>query len=224
MKKSFHLVLCAVAFSALPLAAQDWSISAGSGPFVFGDFMERSLALGPPEGPGAVRSTVTLTAGTRAGLIADIERSFADRWAVRLEGTFTRAPLTLGDSDDGFELEAGDLDVMTFALPLVFRINPEGTFRFYLKGGPANAIYEVERSPNAARPIFDGTRNRWGVTAGAGVGWHFSEQFVIEGQISDVVTSSPFERGDFAGGEDDESLDIPRPHNIHTSVGVRWRF
>jgi opacity protein-like surface antigen len=222
MKKSL-LYLLPLLISALPLAAQEWSVSAGSGAFVFGDFMERTLAIAPPENPGSDRQTLTLTAATRAGLLVDLERNLGDRWALRLEGTFTRAPLSLGDSDDGFELDAGRMNVTTVALPIVYRINRGGAFRFFLKGGPAHAMYRLERDGSTSRPIFDETRSRWGLVGGAGVEWHLSDRFALEGQISDTVTSSPFEREDFVGA-DDPRLDIPRPHNVHTSVGVRWRF
>ena len=210
---------------AIPLHAQNWSIGAGTGAFVFGDFVERTVrpvAGGEAAGP----TTQTLSAGTRPGLSVDIERSFSDRWAVRLEGTFTRAPLAikeLGDGDADFELEAGDIDIATFSLPIVFRINRGGALRFHLFGGPAYAIYRPIGRENAEQSItvFEGTRARWGAAAGAGIGWQWSERFAIEGAISDVVTSSPFQREDFP---DVPGFHIPRPHNVHTTVGIRYRF
>jgi hypothetical protein len=53
------------------------------------------------------------------------------------------------------------------------------------------------------------------------VAWWVSDRFAVEGNISDIVTSSPFDREDFP---DVPGFDIPRPHNVHTTVGVRWRF
>ena len=207
-----------------PLAAQNWSVGVGSGPFVFGDFLERSVRIGNGEGdPAAV--TLVLSASTRAGLAVDLERSFSDRWAVRLEGTFTNAPLRLeqeGVGGDGSDLDGGDLDVATFMLPVVFRINPRGALRFHVHAGPALAFYRGNAPDIAgAEPVFEGTQEQWGIAYGGGAAWWLSERLAIEGNLTDIVTSSPFDREDFANAT---RVDIPRPHNVHTTVGVRWLF
>jgi Outer membrane protein beta-barrel domain len=221
MKKK--LAALALAFATtLPLSAQNWSVGVGSGPFVFGDFLERRVRIGTGDGPSG-EQTLVLSAGTRAGLVADLERRINDRWAVRLEGTFTKAPLRLhqaGASGDGTEISAGDLDVATFVLPIVFRINPKGTFRFHVMGGPAYAIYRAE-GPDGGAAAFQETQGRFGVAFGGGVGWWLSERFAVEGNIADITTSSPFDEDDFPAAA---RVDVPRPHNVHTSVGIRYRF
>ncbi|MEA2462965.1 MAG: outer membrane protein beta-barrel domain [Acidobacteriota bacterium] len=222
MKKlTFAALLLA---SALPLAAQNWSFGASAGPFVFGDFYERRLRPGTEQGP-AGQQTLTLSAATRAGLALDLERSLGDRWAIRAEGTLTRAPLTIrqkGDSD-GVELDAGEMDVSTFMLPVVFRLNPRGTFRFHALAGPALAVYRLEGRDNAsgAEPAFEGTQLEWGFAFGGGVAWWVSDRFAIEGNLTDTITTSPFDEESFPSAG---SLEISRPHNVHTTIGVRWRF
>jgi hypothetical protein len=57
--------------------------------------------------------------------------------------------------------------------------------------------------------------------AGAGLAWWTSDRFAIEANISDIVTSSPFSRDDFP---DVPGFHIPRPHNVHTTVGGRWKW
>lgn len=224
MKKFLTIAPLLLAFT-LPLTAQDWSFGAATGPFVFGDFVERTLRPGTGEGPTGTQTTV-LTAGTRVGLAFDVERRFSDRWAMRVEGTFTRAPLAVevqGGGDDGVEIDAGELDVSTWMVPLVFRINPRGTFRFHLLGGPAVAIYRAHAVDNVdgAEPVFEGTQAEYGVAFGGGVGWWFSDRFAVEGNITDTITGSPFKREQFP---DVPGIDIPRPHNVHTTVGLRWTF
>src|SRR3954465_7838678 len=114
-----HAALLAV---SLPLAAQDWSLGVGTGPFIFGDFVERRLRPVNTEGPD-IPITLTLSAATRPGVTVDLERSFADRWGARGGRTTTHAPLSIkqGNGSD-FQFDSGTLDVATFALPLVFRI------------------------------------------------------------------------------------------------------
>jgi opacity protein-like surface antigen len=224
MKKIWTTAAFALLF-AVPAQAQQWSFGASTGPFVFGDFVERRLRAtsGGPSGS----QTLVLSAATRPGLSLDVERRLADRWAMRLEGTFTRSPLTTDQrgvgSDDGVELNAGKLDVSTWMLPLVFRINPRGTFRFHILGGPALAVYRAEARENVqgAEPAFEGTQLEWGLAAGGGVAWWVSDRFAIEGNLTDVVTTSPIDRDQFP---DVPGIDIPRPHNVHTTVGVRWKF
>ena len=222
MKKK--LTIAALLLATAPLSAQNWSIGAGSGAFAFGDFVERTVR-GPvnPDQPSQT-TTLTLTAAVRAGLAVDLERNFSDRWGIRLEGAFTRSPLSIEDSDDDeFTIEAGDLDVTTFMVPIVFRINPRGSLRFHLLGGPAYAIYRLEGAQNADADIqvFEGSRSEWGAAAGAGAAWYLSDRFALEAEITDIITASPFHREDFS---DTPSLKIPKPHNVHTNVGVRYRF
>lgn len=222
MKKKLTIAAALLAIT-LPAAAQDWSIGVHSGPFVFGDFVERRLRPSTGQGPTGT-STLTLSAATRAGLTIDLERDLAERWAVRVEGTFTRAPLAVKDQsdDDEFALDAGEVDVATFTLPVIFRINPRGAFRAHVMGGPAYAIYRITGRPNASGiTVLDMTRGEFGLMAGGGIAWWTSDRFAVEGNFSDVVTTSPFERGDFP---DTPGWSIPKPHNVHTTVGVRWRF
>ncbi len=220
MKKT--LTAAALFALALPLTAQNWSIGIHSGPFVFGDFVERKLR----PSVGDVQSgtvTMTLSAATRAGLAVDLQRDFGTRWGLRLEGAFTRAPLMIKEEgQDALTLDAGELDVTTVMLPIVFRINPNGTFRFHVMGGPAYAMYRFEpETASGAIPVGSHTKNEWGAAFGGGVGWWFSEHFAVEGTITDIVTTSPFDRSDFP---DVPGYTIPKPHNVHTTVGVRWKF
>ncbi|HEX8254701.1 MAG TPA: hypothetical protein VF846_16275 [Thermoanaerobaculia bacterium] len=223
MKKTFAAAVFLLA-SALPLAAQQWSFGASTGPFVFGDFLERKVLLGTPGGPPTTQ-TITVSAETSPGLALDLERSFSDRWAVRAEGTFTRANMSVRvqGNGDGVDIDAGDMDVSTFMLPLVFRINPRGTFRFHLLGGPAVAAYRLRAQENSdgVEPAFEGTQLEYGVAFGGGVGWWFSDRFAIEANVTDTITTSPLDEEDF---DDTPGIEIPRPHNAHGTLGVRWRF
>jgi opacity protein-like surface antigen len=222
MKKSL-LLSAILAAIALPSHAQDWSLGVHTGPFVFGDFVERRVRLvGGDESTPATK--VTLSAKTRPGLSVDLQKTFADHWGVRAEGTFTRAPLAIKQSDSsGVALDAGHLNVTTLAVPLVFRINPHGTFRFHLMGGPAYAMYHASGRSNTSGSVavFEGTRSEWGILVGGGVSWNFSDHFAVEGNLSDVATASPFHEKDFP---DVPGFSIPRPHNVHTTVGLRWAF
>lgn len=223
MKKKLTTIAFLLA-ATLPAAAQQWSFGAGAGPFIYGNFVERTLRPGNETGPSG-EQTLILTAATRPGLSVDFERTFTERWAVRFEGTFTRAPLSVethGGDEDGTEIDAGEVDIATFMAPLLFRINPRGTFRFHLHGGPAYALYRLRARENAsgARPPFDGTEGEWGLAFGGGMAWWFSDRFAIEGNLTDIVTTSPFEEAN----EGIPGTDVPYPHNVHTSVGIRWKF
>lgn len=206
----------------LSLSADDWSIGVHSGPFVFGDFVERKVrpsvggVLGDPV-------TMTLSAATRAGLAVDVQRDFSKRWGLRLEGTFTRAPLSVKEEgDEAISLDAGEVDVTTFMLPVVFRINPRGAVRFHIMGGPAHATYRFERQASSGGiSVISRTRNEWGAAFGGGVAWWISDRFAIEGTLTDIVTTSPFDRSDFP---DIPGYTIPKPHNVHTTAGIRWKF
>ncbi|MEO8382851.1 MAG: outer membrane beta-barrel protein [Acidobacteriota bacterium] len=222
MMKTWTLAAALFAI-ALPLSAQNWSIGVGSGAFIFDDFVERRMRAAAGGEPSD-STTLVLTAKTRAGFSADLQRELSPRWAFRLEGTFTSAPLAVGEqgSDDSVAIQAGDMDVTTFTVPLVFRINPRGALRFHLMAGPAYAIYRIQGTANLSGIVpIDETRSRVGVIAGAGAAWWLSDRFALEANASDIATASPFEREDFP---DVPGFKIPRPHNVHTTLGARWRF
>ena len=206
--------------SALPVTAQDWSLGVSSGPFVFGDFFERTVRVGDENPAG--EQTIVLSADTRAGLAVDLERSLGERWAIRAEGTFTRSPMTItqkGNTGE-FELDAGDLDVTTIAVPIIFRLNPNGSFRFYLLGGPAVAIYKLD-APSTTQLGFNDTQNESGVAFGGGVAWWLSNRFALEAKITDTITTSPLDENDF---DDAPGAEVKKPHNGHGTLGLRWRF
>jgi Outer membrane protein beta-barrel domain len=218
------VLLAVLALAATPLAAQNWSLGAGVGPFVFGDFVRRTLLTGNEGGSG--QQTTRLSAATRPGVAVDIERSLSNYFAIRLEGTFTRAPFAVkGSSSNGVSLDAGKINVGTFMTPIVFRLNPHGTFQFHVMGGPAYAVYNIARRTNATGTLspFTGTRSRWGAAAGGGVSWNWSSRFALEGQIADITTTSPFKRTDFPSSGFSRTQ-IPRTRNVHTTLGVRVRF
>ena len=207
---------------ALPAAAQDWSASVATGPFVFGRFAERTLSIGTENGSVVTKSR--LSASTRAGAAADIERDFGRWLGVRLEAAWTSAPLSLkSNSGSAVALEAGRVNITTAMLPLVVHLN-RGSFRFQVLGGPAYAIYDVKRRTAAGNsvPLFSGTRGRLGAAAGVGASWWWSPRFGVEWQATDIVTGSPFQASDIAANR--RGVHIPRPQNGHTTVGVRWRF
>ena len=52
--------------------------------------------------------------------------------------------------------------------------------------------------------------------------WWWSRRFGVEGEVSDLVTSSPFRREDL--GTSGKGVSILRPQNVHTTVGIRYRF
>ena len=222
MKKRLLSCLPLLLLTALPAAAQEnWSIGVGTGPFIFGDFVKRTLLIGNT-GPSG-RQTATLSAATRAGVSVDVQKMFSDHFGFRAEGTFTRAPLAVKSGDEnGVDIPAGKLNVTTFTLPIVWQLNRNGAFRFHLMGGPAYAMYDTSGRTNASGiPVFEGHRNRFGAVAGGGVAWHLSERFAVEANIEDIVTSSPFERSDFPNTP---GFSIERPNNIHTTIGIRWGF
>ena len=223
MKKILLVLASMVPFMTLPVTAQEWSIGGATGPFVFGKFASRRLRAGT-EQPGTEVTRVKLTAKTRPGLAADIERRFNDRFALRLEGTFTRSPLAVTqEHGDSVSLDAGHINVTTLTLPLIIQINPHGTFRFHISGGPAYAIYRIHRTFTTGAQIapFEGSRSRFGAAGGAGIEWWWSKKFGLQGDVVDIATSSPFEKRDFVSPD---SITIPRPHNVHTTIGVRYAF
>jgi len=208
-------------FIAVPAHAQKWSFGAGAGPFVFGDFAKETFT--PIGGSTGDPTTVKLTGKSTAGFTADIERAFNDRFAIRLQGAFTDSNLQVKSSSaGGITLDAGTLDVTTVTVPLVIRFNPRGTFRFHIFGGPAYAMYKIklENTPAGIPDTFSGTQSNWGGAVGGGVEWWLSDRWALTGEISDIVTASPFHEDDFNGSK----VDIPKPQNIHTTAGIRIRF
>lgn len=220
--KNLTIASALLAFT-LPLAAQNWSVGVHSGPFVFGDFVERKVRIISGGVLPSEPITMTLSAETSPGLAIDIQRDFSERWGVRLEGAATRAHVQLKEEgEEAITFDAGELEVLTLMLPIVFRINPKGAFRFHIMGGPAYAMYEFEPPAHAgAIDIPSRTKNEWGAAFGGGVGWWMSECFAIEGTINDIVTTSPFDRDEFP---DVPGYNIPKPHNVHTTIGLRWKF
>lgn len=191
---------------------------------MFGNLVTRTVQTGSEA--GAIEET-KLSAKTRPGLAVDIEHDFAPRFAIRIEGTFTHAPLAIKATGEtgGAPVGSGGLNVGTAMVPVVVRINPNGAFRFHVMGGPAYAVYHITRNAdeNTALPPFTGTRGRWGGAFGGGVAWSWTRTFAVEGQITDIDTASPFERRDFPETPFSK-VKIPRTRNVHTTVGIRYRF
>ena len=206
--------------SATPLNAQNWIAGIATGPFVFGDFVERTTRTGTETSSST--TTTRLTAAPRPGVAADIERSFTDHWALRLDGTFTDSKLSVKNkSGGGVSIDAGKLDVTTWVLPLVFNFNRHGAFRVHVFGGPAFATYKIRNGSGTIQEFAD-RRGRFGGAAGAGLQWWMNDDFAFEGNIQDIVTASPFERSDFPAST--TGLKISKPHNVHTTIGLRYRF
>lgn len=214
------LLACAAAVDA---SAEEWSVAVGSGPFVFGHFAERNASISSGGSVSTTRSR--LSAATRAGGAADVERSFGRWLSVRLEGSWTRAPLSIkSDSgSQGVAFDAGRINVTTFVAPLVLHINGHGAFRFHVMAGPAYALYKAEHTTGSGTtPLFDGTRGRAGVAAGIGVGWWLSDRTAVEWKVEDVVTRSPLHVSDVSASR--RGVRLMQPHNAHTTIGARYRF
>jgi len=220
MKVTFRLTLLCVLFIAPAVLADDWSLGAGTGPFVFGKFVSRTSRI--TTDTAVSTTTLRLSAATRPGLVVDVERSFSERWAARLEGTFTESKLSVRGSGSGVHLDAGRLNVTSWALPLVFTINPHGSMTLQIFGGPAFAQYDIHATTNHSLQPFNGSRGRAGGMAGVDLQWWLRHSFAIEAKAQDIVTASPFERSDFPVNT--TGLEIAKPHNVHTSLGIRWRF
>lgn len=206
---------------AMPAYAQQWSASFGSGPFIFGHFAERSAAIGNEGGTTTTRSR--LSAATRAGASADIERDFGRWFGVRLEAAWTRAPLSVKSSGSSLAYDAGRLSVTTFVVPLVVHLT-HGAFQFHVMAGPAYALYDVHRraAGGVTTPLFEGRRGRLGGAAGVGVAWWWNRQIAAEWQAADIVTGSPFHVADISPTP--KGVRILRPQNGHTTIGIRYRF
>jgi hypothetical protein len=222
MKKTLRLLPLLACLFPLAVQAQQWNIGGGVGAFTFGDFSSRTVRIGNES--GSASTTIKLSAKTRPGVTVDLGRDFSDSFGMRLQATWVDAPIAVKNGDgDGVALDDGKLDVTTLSVPFVWTINSRGSFRFHLLAGPAYAMYRLKRQGTTLRDeaFFNGTRNRFGVIGGAGVDWWWSRRFAVEGEISDILTSSPIERADYQGLR---GVDIPRPHNVHTTVGLRYRF
>lgn len=205
----------------------DWSVGASAGPFFSGRFAESQVTI--VNGESSVRISRSLTAKTRAGLLLDVERKFNDRVSIRFEASIHEAPLSISTDDDdtpddGTSLEIGEMRATTFSVPVVFRFNRAGTFRPYILAGVAYAIYDFKPEESTRSvPLFEGTRGRLGATAGAGLDWWLSDHLAIFGQTSDIYTKAPLSADDFEGPRP-RSYSIQNPHNVHTSLGLRYSF
>ena len=221
------LFVFALMLSPALAGAGEWTVGASAGPFFSGRFAESQVTI--VNGESTVRISRSLTAKTRAGLLLDVERRFNDRVSFRFEAGINEAPLSISTDDDdtpddGTSLEAGEMRVMTFSIPLVFRFNRAGSLRPYILAGPAYSLYDFEPNQSTGSvPIFDGTRGRLGATAGAGLDWWLSDRLAIFAQTSDIYTRAPLNADDFEGPRP-RSYSIENPHNVRTSVGLRYSF
>lgn len=216
VNRNFLHFLAALIFVTPAATAQNWSVGGGIGPFVFGHFVEKTSVVGTEQGTST--TTSNLSAATRPGVAADIERDFGRWLGVRLGASWTYAPLRAS----GVNLEAAHIGVTTFVLPVVLNLN-RGDFRVHLMAGPAYALYHGNARGGGATsfPLFNGTRGRAGGMAGGGVAWWLSNRFGLEGEISDTVTASPFRLADLPSAK---GVRIVKPQNVHTTVGIRYRF
>src|SRR5207253_9832908 len=104
MWKALRFAALITAAITAPLHAQSWSFGAATGPFIFGKFYQRTSSITNGDTMGKTRTT--LSAETRAGGSLDIGHDLNSWLGVRLEGTWTRAPLRLKSvsGDSGFTL------------------------------------------------------------------------------------------------------------------------
>jgi len=223
MQKTF-LALAVLAISWTTARGEAWSLGVATGPFIFGHFVERAVTINNETGSATTKSR--LSAATRAGAAVDIERNLNDWLAVRLEGTWTRAPLRIKSKsgDQGVTIDAGNVSVTTFVVPLVVQFNRKGALRFQVMGGPAYALYDVHRRAGGGTTLalFDATRARWGGAGAVGVAWWWNSRFAVEWKAQEIITASPFRVSDIASSP--QSIRIPKPRNAHTTIGIRYRF
>jgi len=217
VNRNFLHFLAALVFVTPAAYAQNWSIGGGTGPFVFGTFVEKTSVIGTEQ--GATTTTTRLSAATRPGVDADVERDFGRWLGLRLGAAWTYAPLRAS----GVNIEAAHVGVTTLVLPVVLNLN-RGAFRAHLMAGPAYALYHgnARGGGGTGFPLFNETRGRAGGMAGGGVAWWWSKRFGVEGEISDTVTASPFRLQDITPSA--KGVRIDRPQNVHTTVGIRYRF
>ncbi|HMC20869.1 MAG TPA: hypothetical protein VKL19_03385 [Thermoanaerobaculia bacterium] len=223
MQKTF-LALAIVAIWSTTARSEAWSLGIATGPFIFGHFLQRTVTINNET--GSATTTSRLSAATRAGAAVDVERHLNDWLAVRLEGTWTRAPLRIKSKsgDQGVTIDAGRLNVTTFVVPLVVQFNRKGALRFQVMGGPAYALYDVHRRAGGGTTfaLFEGTRARWGGAGAVGAAWWWNSRFSLEWQAREIITTSPFRVSDVASSP--QGIRIPKPHNGHTTIGIRYRF
>jgi hypothetical protein len=223
MQKTF-LALAVAAVSSTTVHGEAWSLGATTGPFIFGHFVERTQTVNTETGSATTKSR--LSAATRAGAALDLERDLNDWLAIRLEGTWTRAPLRIKSKsgNQGVTIDAGHLNLTTFVFPLVVHFNRRAALRFHVMGGPAYALYDVRRRTGGGTtlPLFEGTRARWGGAGAVGAGWWWNSRFGVEWQAQEIVTASPFRVSDVAASP--RGIHIPKPRNGHTTIGIRYRF
>ena len=191
---AFSALLC---LAALPSFAENWSIGGAIGPFVFGQFAERTVVINTETGTG--KTTSRLSAATRPGAAADIERDFNDWLAVRLEAAWTQSKLRLKSSGGGtgVTIDSGRVNVTTFVVPFVVRLN-RGSIRFHLMGGPAYALYNM-RLQTGYHPQF--ARNNLQLNRGAG---RFSEIGLLAGVAATDWSWAPL----FADLDNDGQKDL----------------
>jgi opacity protein-like surface antigen len=212
---------------ASPALAGDWNLAVGTGPFVFGNFAEKKSTLSNGEQTITVHSSIS--AATRAGVSAEVERAYNQRFSTRLGATFTRSPISVkskSSSDDpsseGVNLDVGDLNVATIAVTALMRFNRGGSFRPYIAAGPSYALYNMEEGDNDTPPLFTGTRGRFGAVAGVGLEWWWKENIGVRAELSDIYTQRLLKRSDFSGTP--QSLELERPHNVHTVFSLVYAF
>lgn len=203
------------------LAHADWTLGVASGPFVFGTFAERTSRV--INGSGGGSTTSRLSASTRAGASVDLESEINNWLGIKAEGTWTRAPLRIkGAGGGGVTFDSGQMSVTSLALPFVLHLSRHGAFRFQLEAGPAYSRYRVSPRTGGTVALFDGTRGRWGGEGGGSVAWWLSPRFAVEARAVDLVTASPFRREDLASPS--VGVTIPKTHNVHSTLGIRYRF
>ena len=221
MRKILLVLAIPVAVSA---RAENWSVGAEAGPFIFGHFVERSVTLN--NGTSSATTRTVLSAETRVGIGGDIQHDFDRRFAIGLEGTWVHAPLRIKSSsgDQGTSFDAGTMNLTTLVVPFVIRINPNGAVRFHVAGGPAYAFYNLHRRAGSGTSLsfFEGTRGQWGGAGAVGAEWWWRRNFGLQWQAQYIITSSPFRADDFGAAA--QGIHIPKPRNGHTAIGIRYRF
>lgn len=210
---------------ATPAAAQDWAVMGGSGPFVFGDFATSRSRIS--NGVDTIELEYSLSAATRAGGVAGVERFLNDRLSLRAELSFTQAPVAVkssGSEEDSVSVGVGDISVAALVFPLTFRFNRGGTFRPFLSAGPAVVAYDLEpeRSTRTV-PLFTGTRVRAGAAVSGGVEWWISDKWILRGEVTDIASKSPINDSDFRNTATLRS-EITTPHNLHSTLAAVFRF
>src|SRR2546428_10550288 len=117
--RSTLFIFALIVAASTTARAENWSIGGGTGPFIFGHFVERTATI--KNETGSATTTSRLSAETRAGIAADVERDLTKRLAIRFEATWVRSPLRIKSrsGDQGATIDAGHLKLTTFVVPLV---------------------------------------------------------------------------------------------------------